>query len=327
MTGLCRRVFRRGAWAIAMLALGSEAHATPRFDSWAIENGLPQNSVNDILQTPDGYLWLATFGGLVRFDGVRFVVFDRSVAGVGSLRIRAVHVDREGTLWAATEDGMLIRHRDGRFRTFTRDDGLPQAVALRIKEDAQGRLWITWLDVVTRYDGARFVNFGPGDFPRGVRGRTGPRFPPGPASVWWSLDGDGLQCLRAGEVSTCLPRDQLPAAEIAGVTIDWRGALWIHTDGAGVIRIDAEGRRRDLTKRDGVTADDVDGVFFEDGSGAVWHGDPGGPALSSRGWPPRADRRRQRALVPPGSRGFTVDRFDWRAPSAQGHDDREPDHA
>jgi signal transduction histidine kinase/ligand-binding sensor domain-containing protein len=276
MTGFCRRVFRRGAWAIAVLVLGAEAHARPRFDSWAIENGLPQNSVNDILQTPDGYLWLATFGGLVRFDGVRFVVFDRSVAGVGSLRVRALHVDREGTLWAATEDGMLIRHRDGRFRTFTRDDGLPQAVALRIEEDAQGRLWITWLNVVTRYDGVRFVNFGPGDFPRGVRGRTGPRFPPGPASVWWSLDGDGLHCLRAGEVSTCLPRNRLPAAAIAGVTIDWRGALWIHTAGAGVIRIDAEGRRRDLTRRDGVTDDHVDGVFYEDGSGAVWHGDPGG---------------------------------------------------
>jgi signal transduction histidine kinase/ligand-binding sensor domain-containing protein len=276
MTGLCRRVFRRGAWAIAVLALGFEAQATPRFDSWAIDNGLPQNSVNDILQTPDGYLWLATFGGLVRFDGVRFAVFDRNVAGVGSLRIRALHVDREGTLWAATEDGMLIRHRDGRFRTFTGDDGLPQAAALRIEEDAQGRLWITWLDVVTRYDGERFVNFGPGDFPRDVRGRTDPRFPPGPASVWWSLDGVGLHCLRAGEVRTCLPRSRLPAAAIAGVTVDWRGALWIHTVGAGVIRIDAEGRRRDLTRLDGVTDDHAGGAFFEDGGGGVWHVDPGG---------------------------------------------------
>ena len=55
-----------------------------RFDSWTTENGLPQNSVRDIVQTRDGYLWLATEGGLVRFDGARFVVFDRSVPGFGA---------------------------------------------------------------------------------------------------------------------------------------------------------------------------------------------------------------------------------------------------
>ncbi len=63
--------------SLLLLALAERATAAgPQFDSWTTENGLPQNSVNDILQTRDGYLWLATHGGLVRFDGVRFVVFD-----------------------------------------------------------------------------------------------------------------------------------------------------------------------------------------------------------------------------------------------------------
>ena len=75
------------------------------FESWTTEDGLPQNSVTDIAQTPDGHLWLATYGGLVRFDGSRFPVFDRSVEGVGSVRTRALHVDRAGTLWAGTDDG------------------------------------------------------------------------------------------------------------------------------------------------------------------------------------------------------------------------------
>ena len=137
---------------------------------------------------------------------------------------------------------MLIRHHDGRFRTFTREDGLPQAVAFRIEEDDAGRLWITWQDVVTRYDGVRFVNFGPGDFPRGVRGRTGPSIPAGnrpPSGGAWTADG--LHCLRAGEVSTCLPRDQLPAAEHhrRDDRLAWR-ALGSHR-GAGSMRIEARG--------------------------------------------------------------------------------------
>ncbi len=57
------------------------AFAQYRFDHWTADNGLPQNSVRDIVQTRDGYLWLTTFDGLVRFDGVRFTVFSRAAGG------------------------------------------------------------------------------------------------------------------------------------------------------------------------------------------------------------------------------------------------------
>ena len=68
-------------WLILSFSFGPDAPAQHQFDSWTTENGLPQNSINDILQTRDGYLWLATNGGLVRFDGARFVVFDVSIEG------------------------------------------------------------------------------------------------------------------------------------------------------------------------------------------------------------------------------------------------------
>jgi ligand-binding sensor domain-containing protein len=84
-------------------------------ETWTTEDGLPQNSINDILQTRDGYLWLATFGGLVRFDGAQFVVFNRSIEGIKSQRIKALYEDKKGTLWAGTEEGMLIRYREGEF--------------------------------------------------------------------------------------------------------------------------------------------------------------------------------------------------------------------
>src|SRR5215470_1483526 len=71
--------------------LSSNVCAQQRFDSWTTENGLPQNSINDILQTQDGYLWLATNGGLVRFDGVRFVVFDTMTEGIESQRVYTLH--------------------------------------------------------------------------------------------------------------------------------------------------------------------------------------------------------------------------------------------
>lgn len=77
-------------------------------------------------QTRDGYLWLTTFDGLVRYDGVRFTIFNRSNSqGLTSNRFSALFEDTDGTLWLGTIDGGLIRFRDGIFTSFTTADGLP----------------------------------------------------------------------------------------------------------------------------------------------------------------------------------------------------------
>src|SRR5438132_1085430 len=83
---------------------------------WTTENGLPQNSVTSIVQTPDGYLWLGTFGGLARFDGVKFTIFNSgNTPALVSNRITALHVGRDGTLWIGAETGEVTRFRDGSF--------------------------------------------------------------------------------------------------------------------------------------------------------------------------------------------------------------------
>ena len=71
------------------------------FGFWTTASGLPQNTVNGIARTPDGYLWLAAFDGLARFDGVRFTVFDKgSSRGVVNNRFRGIFADRDGAVWA-----------------------------------------------------------------------------------------------------------------------------------------------------------------------------------------------------------------------------------
>jgi ligand-binding sensor domain-containing protein len=88
-----------------LFLFGSQpAHAQYRFDHWTADNGLPQNSVRDIVQTRDGYLWLTTFDGLVRFDGVRFTVFNKSNSpGIITNRFVQLFEDAQGDLWATTE--------------------------------------------------------------------------------------------------------------------------------------------------------------------------------------------------------------------------------
>ncbi len=76
--------------------------------TWQIENGLPQNSAQVLLQTRDGYIWIGTQAGLARFDGVRFVVFDRAnTAEMVRENIRALAEDSQGALWIGTDSGLL----------------------------------------------------------------------------------------------------------------------------------------------------------------------------------------------------------------------------
>ena len=94
-------------------------------DVWTTESGLSQNSVLAIAQTPDGYIWLGTEEGLLRFDGVRFVTFDkRNIPELQSEEVDALLVDHRGDLWVGTRGGGLIVLSGGVFKIFTKRQGL-----------------------------------------------------------------------------------------------------------------------------------------------------------------------------------------------------------
>src|SRR6185503_6375074 len=87
--------------------------------AWLTENGLPQNTVQSIVQTHDGYLWIGTQEGLARFDGLSFTVFDKeNTPAFKSNDIRFLHEDLRGRLWISTSYGLVCGH-DGQFISFT----------------------------------------------------------------------------------------------------------------------------------------------------------------------------------------------------------------
>lgn len=127
-------------WLLILIGLIAAAPAVAqyRFDHWTTDNGLPQNSVRGIVQTQDGYLWLATFDGLVRFDGVRFTVFNKSnTPGLSGNPFLSVIEDRFGDLWATVETGQVIRRHQGRFAIYT-DEVLPRDVVRYVSDDGHG---------------------------------------------------------------------------------------------------------------------------------------------------------------------------------------------
>ena len=130
------------ALALSLL-LCRPASAQYRFDTWTTDNGLPQNGVRAITQTPDGYLWFTTFDGLVRFDGVQFTTFGTgNTKGIINNRFTGLYRDRDGTLYASTtEDGVLTVYRDGVFSSYTSAQ-VPGHYIQRMAPDPRGEMRI-----------------------------------------------------------------------------------------------------------------------------------------------------------------------------------------
>ena len=92
-------------------------------DTWGLEDGLPQISIHAVIQTGDGYLWLGTQEGLVRFDGVHFEVYNKSkVEQIKNNWINVLFEDSQSALWIGTRGGGVTRlhPKDGKFTTITK---------------------------------------------------------------------------------------------------------------------------------------------------------------------------------------------------------------
>lgn len=110
---------------------------------WRNVDGLPEDFAQALAQTPEGYLWIGTSGGLVRFDGTSFVVFNReNVPAFQDDSVYSLLVSKDGTLWAGTEGGGLMRYQKGVWRSFGGAEGLTNGFVRVVFEDTQQRLWV-----------------------------------------------------------------------------------------------------------------------------------------------------------------------------------------
>ena len=111
--------------------------------SWKTDNGLPENSVTAVVQTHDGYLWLATYAGLARFDGVRFTIYSSAnTPALQSDRLTSLFEDKQGNLWIGHERGDLTRYHDGKFESFNfHETGVRRKISA-IGADEAGDIWM-----------------------------------------------------------------------------------------------------------------------------------------------------------------------------------------
>ena len=196
--------------------------------SWASDDGLPQNSVLALEQTRDGYLWLGTQEGLVRFDGVRFTIFDKHTVGAftGSHTVKALLEDRHGALWIGTRGGGLLHYAGGRFAAVGAEEGLAGADIEALFEDDRGVLWIgTWGEGLFRYADGHYTRYpdAAGGFETQVTELYQDR-----AGTLWVGTSEGLHVVHDGRLA---PRsaEVLGAQTVLAIHEDRAGTLWVGT--------------------------------------------------------------------------------------------------
>ena len=254
-----------------LLALG-HAHAQYRFDTWTTDNGLPQNGVRAITQTPDGYLWFTTFDGLVRFDGVHFTTFSTgNTKGIINDRFSGLLGTKDGTLYATTaEDGVLTVYRHGVFTSYTSAQ-VPGHYIQRMVPDADGEVRFlveddnrktkSWY----RLRDGRFVLIETIDPDAEVIDVAGPD------GATWRVTPEQAIERRDGK-TTVYPLDIQKPGFRMNTFADRDGNLWIgeyavHRLGGGTVRTfgAAEGVPRSINHS-----------FWEDADGSVWFATGGG---------------------------------------------------
>lgn len=281
------------------------------FRSWQSEQGLPQNSVTAIVQDQEGYLWLGTQEGLVRFNGVDFAIFDRKNTPL--LKNHWIHnlaATPDGSLWIGTEDG-LVRRTQGTWVRWGKEQGITSDLIQMLFVDPQGTLWVgtdAGLFQV-KGDAARRLGKPQGLLVEDVRSaavdarnrlligtynglfrQDGERFTrvdlgkelsdrtitalaAAPAGTVWVGMGRGLGRLGASGFRLYNTQDGLPANHIRALHLDPQGNLWAGTE-AGLARMTGD-RLSVATTREGLTHDAI-ASLASDSEGNLWVGTDGG---------------------------------------------------
>lgn len=243
--------------------------------SWRTADGLPQNSVNALRQTRDGFLWIGTSGGLARFDGIQFQKFGLQ-DGLRSVHISELVEDRGGRLWIGTTGGGISYWEKGRFHSFGPEEGFPAgADVVSLAASLDGSVWVGTEAGLVKWSNGTFTTIGEAQglprnqvrallydskgtlwvsvIPEGVFHSQGSQFvkvdPTGPftggvyslaeghdGAIWGGAGNGRLWRWRDGTWRCFETKDGLPKTSFTALTTGSDGTLWMGTSDYGLYR-------------------------------------------------------------------------------------------
>lgn len=216
--------------ALAWIAVLDASAASPwSIRRWQTEEGLPQNSVTCLLQSQAGYLWFGTYAGLVRFDGVRFSIFDSDrYPGLTDSRITALCEASEGVFWIGHETGHITRLTQGVPQAVTLPDAVQRSEVLELAADPEGEVWM-----LNRAGWLVRLNTGVSLEPPPGLGSTFGGYGLALASdgTFWCLRDGRLEIVGASAARAWMPPDESSPPPVQAICTAQAGGIWISMEG------------------------------------------------------------------------------------------------
>lgn len=203
---------------------------------FTIDDGLPVNAINDIVQDADGYLYLSTYDGLVRFDGYRFEVFNSgNTPAMRSNRLAGLELSDDGTLWIYHVTGLITIKQGGLFSTY-RPDSMPLPIRTPISKELKGKFGeVIQID----YDQIRIngkVVLEGSIIQKAMVDREG--------SIWVGTRSDGLYQIRVSHFSNIGPQQVDGIRNVYSLAEEPDGSIWACSFWSGIYRITGDTSRR-----------------------------------------------------------------------------------
>ncbi|HUC84886.1 MAG TPA: two-component regulator propeller domain-containing protein, partial [Candidatus Acidoferrales bacterium] len=194
--------------------------------TWQSDEGLPDNLVQAITQTTDGFLWVGTRDGLARFDGSQFFCYDgRNTPALRNSSVTALCADHSGGLWIGTDGGGLVRLKDGVFSRFETTTGLAGNAVRVIYEGRDGSVWIGTTTGMSRWQNGHFHNYSQRD---GLLSEVVRSIYEDREANLWIATGKGLNRLRPnGTMDAFDMPNGLPNDSVRVICEDRGGRIWI----------------------------------------------------------------------------------------------------
>lgn len=280
-------------------------------NQWSGENGFPGGPVYAITQTTDGYLWIGAEKGLVRFDGLNFVLFDRASPSSQLMApVYGLAADSEGDLWIRLPGRRVLRRRNGKFEDMQTEDGpSSDGITAMSMEKSGGVLLSAMTKGTLLYKGGKFESLAPaitasltiislaqtndgkvwigtrdsgllsinnGQVTRILEGLPDSKIncllPVGDRELWIGTD-KGVALWNGSELTRAGLLPSLGQAQVLAMTMDRESNLWIGTAN-GIMRLNANGVA--TLEDDAHLSGEPVTSLFEDREGNLWVGSTGG---------------------------------------------------
>ncbi len=263
-----RKIVLTGICLFFCLVVCGHAAGQYRFDTWTTDNGLPQNGLRQITQTPDGYLWFTTYDGLVRFDGVRFTTFNKNnTPGIINNRFTGLYCDEDGTLYATTiEDGVLTIFRNGTFTSMTSDQ-VPGDYIAEIDHFPDGSLRCRVEEGDRKSDNYYRLSDGKFEFVESKLKVYHYADYTGPSGTKWEVRINGVTELRPDGKTIFYPLDMSTVSYWPNPFEDSSGNFWI---GESKIHRLRDGHIKTFGKSDGLPDNTIYHSEWEESDGSIW---------------------------------------------------------